>query len=244
MADDKQTPPAKKVVKRVVKKAATAPTSGAEPQLRYGRPVTTTSRPKAKAAAPVKPAKSARPRINVAGKVKGAQKAVTSRGSKAASGAVGAVRSTAQRFGEAVSDGFYRVRTWRIPHWEPLPAAIFTGMFVGLVSVGLGLASKALFNELRGVSAGGGRWGSLTFVVVAFIAFVLGELLLSGFGLAQARLMSFLGVVLTIVAMLGLFLGLADTVWALLIVPGVAALAYVIAHWLLQIAENTPDATD
>lgn len=80
--------------------------------------------------------------------------------------------------------------------------------------------------------------------MVAFIAFVLGELLLSAFGVAQARLMSFLGVVLTIVAMLVLFLGLADTVWAIVIVPSVAVISYVIAHWLLQIAENTPAETD
>ena len=79
---------------------------------------------------------------------------------------------------------------------------------------------------------------------MAFVAFVLGELLLSGFGIAQARLTSFLGVVLTIVAMLGLFLGLADTVWAALIVPVVAVISYVLAHWLLQIAENTPAQTD
>jgi hypothetical protein len=244
MADDSK--PAKKVVKRVVKKAVGTPApKSEEPQVRYGRPVTTAPRPKAKvAAAPTKASKQARPKIGVANKVKGAQKAVTSKGSNAASGVAGAVRSASSRAADAVSDAFFSLRTWRMPHWSPLPASIFTGVVVGLISVGLGLASKSLFNELRGVSAGGGRWGSLTFVVVAFVAFVLGELLLSGFGIAQARLTSFLGVVLTIVAMLGLFLGLADTVWAALIVPVVAVISYALAHWLLQIAENTPAQTD
>lgn len=243
MADDSK--PAKKVVKRVVKKAVVAPApTSEEPQVRYGRPVTTAPRPKAKVdAAPTK-SKPARPKIDVATKVKGAQKAVTSKGSSAVSGVAGGVRSASSRLGDSISDSFYRLRTWRMPHWSPLPAAVFTGVVVGLISVGLALASKALFNELRGVSAGGGRWGSLTFVVVAFIAFVLGELLLSGFGVAQARLTSFLGVVLTIVAMLGLFLGLADTIWAALIVPVVAVISYVLAHWLLQIAENSPAEAD
>ena len=250
MADDNPPTP-KKVVKRVVKKAVATPTpKQPAPQVRYGRPVTTAARPKAKAAAPTKSAskparpKIARPKIAVASKVKGAQKAVTTRGSSAASGAAGAVKSAAGRVGSAVGNGFRAVRAWRVPQWSPLPASVFTGAVVGLISVGLGLASKSLFNELRGVSGGGGRWGSLTFVVVAFIAFVLGELLLSAFGVAQARLTSFLGVVLTIVAMLGLFLGLSDTAWALLVVPAVAAASYVLASRLLELAESNATDTD
>ncbi len=252
MADDQSSPrkrgadgaPApKKVVKRVVKKAVATPATNQAPsKVRYGRAVSTTTRPKAKAAAtPTKtPRKPVRPKFNVATKVRGAQEAVTSRGSSAASGAAAGIRSASTRVGETVSDTFFRVRSWRIPHWNPVPSSIFTGAVVGLIAVALGLASKSLFNELRGVSAGGGRWGSLTFVVVAFIAFVLGELLLSGFGVAQARLTSFLGVVLTIVAMLGLFLGLADTVWGLVLVPVVAVISYVLAYWLLDLAENSP----
>lgn len=249
MADDQS--PAKKVVKRVVKKAVATPAQPkkAAPQVRYGRQVTTTTSPKAKAAAPatkksVKTTKAPRPKVAVASKVRGAQKAVTSRGSSAASGVAGAVRSGSTRVGETVSDRFFALRTWRMPHWDPMAAAIFTGAVVGLIGVGSGLLSKIIFNELRGVSSGGGRWGSLTFVVVAFIAFVLGELLLTGFGVAQARLTSFLGVVLTIVAMLGLFLGLADTAWGLVIVPTVAVVSYMLASWLLDLAETNAVDTD
>jgi hypothetical protein len=243
---DEQTP-AKKVVKRVVKKGVAKPApKDSAPQVRYGRAVATAPRPKAKAGtAPSKPAsKAPRPKIAVASKVKGAQKAVTSKSSSAASGAAGAIKSGAGRVRDAIDDSFFRVRTWRMPHWSPIPASVFTGAVVGIIAVALGLASKSLFNELRGVSAGGGRWGSLTFVVVAFIAFVLGELLLSGFGVTQARLTSFLGVVLTIVAMLGLFLGLADTVWGLLIVPLVAVISYVLAKWLLDLAETSSEEVD
>ena len=93
---------------------------------------------------------------------------------------------------------------------------------------------------MRGVSSGGGRWGSLTFVVVTFVAFALGELLLTAFGSSQARLTSFLGAVLTIVAILGLFLGLADTQWALIIVPTLGAISYAIANGLLNLAEDSP----
>ncbi|MEO6606470.1 MAG: hypothetical protein ABIN55_12765 [Aeromicrobium sp.] len=255
MADDRT--PAKKVVKRVVKKSVATPAKpttlakpkdeDAAPQLRYGRQVTTAPKAGATASATktvAKPSRAPRPKIAVASKVKGAQKAVTSRGSSAASGVAGAVRSGSARVGETISDRFFALHTWRMPHWDPMAASIFTGAVVGLVAVGFGLLSKIVFNDLRGVSSGGGRWGSLTFVVVAFIAFVLGELLLTGFGVAQARLTSFLGVVLTIVAMLGLFLGLADTVWGLVIVPAVAVVSYVLSRWLLDLAETNAVESD
>ncbi len=242
MADDKK--PAKKVVKRVVKKAVTTPDNkAAAPQVRYGRPVTTAPRPKAQPAPTKTKVKAPRPKIAVASKVKGAKQAVTGRGADAAYAVGDAFRSASSRVGSASGNGFRAVRAWRMPHWEPVPASVFTGIAVGLISVGLALASKSIFNELRGVSSGGGRWGSLTFVVVAFIAFVAGELLLSGFGVSQARLKSFLGVVLTIVAMLGLFLGLADTIWALLIVPTVAVISYLMANWLLELAETASAET-
>lgn len=246
--------PAKKVVKRVVKKTVARPpaTGSPEPRVRYGRPVTgTVSRPKAKAAAPpvrsdspttkvIKVAKRPkRPQVRIGGKVKGAGRAVTSRGSSAASGVFGAARSGTRSLGSRVSRGGRAVRSWRIPHWDPLPASIFTGAVCGLLAIGLGLGALAMFTHLRGVASGGGRWGSLTFVVVAFIAFVVGELLLSAFGSTQARLTSFLGVVLTIVAILGLFLGVADSVWALALVPLLGAAAYAISYVLLNLAEGS-----
>ena len=249
MADDSKRP-AKKVVKRVIKKPVATPASKqSAPQVRYGRQVSTTTSSKAKVAAPsvkksAKTSKAPRPKVAVETLVKSAQKAVTSRGSSAASGVAGAVTSISTRVGEAISDRFFALRTWRMPHWDPMAAAIFTGAVVGLISVGLGLLSKVIFNELRGVSSGGGSWGSLTFVVVAFVAFAIGELLLTGFGVTQARLTSFLGVVLTIVAMLGLFLGLADTVWGLVLVPAVAVVSYMLARWLLDLAETSAVDTD
>lgn len=231
MADEKR--PAKKVVKRVVKKTVVRPSSS-EPSakpFRYGRPVSTQTA-KAKPAARPKPASSAR--IGAAGK------AISSGGSRAASGVGGAARSASRATGSFVAGRFRALRDWRIPHLHPRVGAGITGLIVGLVAVGLGLAALAVFSEVRGVASGGGRWGSLTFVVVTFVAFVLGELLLSAFGSTQARLTSFLGVVLTIIAILGLFLELADSIWALILVPALGAVAYVVANWLLDLAEGSP----
>ena len=250
MADEQR--PAKKVVKRVVKKTVARPAavSEPEPQVRYGRAVTgTTPRPKAKAAAP-KPAnaKSAkrpsRPRPDLGGKVRSARTAISTRGSDIAWDVTDAARSATRSVGSRFARVGRAVRDWRIPHWNPLPASIFTGAVVGLVAVGLGRAALAMFERTRGVSSGGGNWGSLTFVVVTFIAFVVGELLLSAFGAAQARLTSFLGIVLAITALLGLFLGLAETSWVLLLVPVLGAVTYAIAYGLLNIAESSSAPTD
>jgi hypothetical protein len=239
MADEQR--PTKKVVRRVVKKTVARPASAPEPEtrMRYGRPVTgTTARPKAKAASVKTAKRPSRPAFGLGGKIKGTQKAISSRGSSAATGFADGARSVTRGVGSKIANGGRAIRDWRIPHWDPLPASIFTGAIAGLVAVGLGLVALAVFSQVRGVSSGGGRWGSLTFVVVTFIAFVVGELLLSAFGSTQARLTSFLGVVLALTAILGLFLGLADTRWALVLVPVLGAITYAVSYGLLTIAES------
>lgn len=231
--------PAKKVVKRVVKKTVVRP-HPAEPTktIRYGRPArpaakakTASSRPKASASTPA--------RVTVARKLGAAGKGLSSRGNSATSAVGRATGAAARATSRFTTDRFHALRSWRIPHLNPFLASAITGTVVGLVAVGLGLGANAAFAELRGVATGGGRWGSLTFVVVTFVAFVLGELLLSAFGCAQARLTSFLGVVLTIVGILGLFLEASHTVWAFAIVPLLGAVTYLLAHWLMEVAENT-----
>lgn len=140
-----------------------------------------------------------------------------------------------------VSDAFWyvidTVRMWRLPRIDPVPASLITGVVVGLLAVGLGVGALHLFTWLRGVASGGGTWGSLTFVVVGFIAFLVGELLLQGFGVQSPRLTSFLGVAITIVLMLAVFLEESDTRMAFLVVPAVAASAYTFGHWLMAAAE-------
>lgn len=262
---EEQTP--KKVVKRVVKRAAPP----RPPAMRYGRPVTggsdaspigspaptstrvaardepaseppttpagpTLRRPGTKRPAIKRPTVSA-PKVDLAPAI-GALRTRTA-------GAASAVGSRATRYGHATGDFAARrwdaLRAWRIPRLEPVPAALLTGALVGLVSVGLGLAALALFTQVRGVASGGGTWGSLTFVVVTFIAFALGELLLTAFGTPMPRLTSFLGVVLVIMTILGLFLGVADSRFGIVLVPLLGAVAFTASHWLLALAESSPD---
>ena len=240
MVDEQR--PAKKVVKRVVKKTVTRPISPpAEKPVRYGRPVARSSaKPQAKVASRpgAKPAGSTktRPRVNVSA----AGKALTSRGAGVASGVAGAVGAAGRSTGGFIADRFRALIAWRIPHIDARLASLITGLVVGLTSVGLGLIALRIFNDVRGVASGGKQWGSLTFVVVTFIAIILGDLLLTAFGTARAGLISFLGVVLAIVAILALFLDMADDNRALVLVPLLAAVTYFASHWLITVAESSP----
>jgi hypothetical protein len=238
---DEQQPP-KKVVKRVVKKTVIRPSSPpATKRIRYGRPATSSSaKPQAKVASRpgARPAGSTKTRPRV--KVGAAGKALSSRGANVASGVAGAVGSAGRTTGSFVADRFRALIAWRVPHIDPRLASLITGLLVGLVSVGLGLVALAIFNDVRGVASGGKQWGSLTFVVVTFIAMILGDLLLTAFGTARAGLISFLGVVLTIVAILGLFLDMADDNRALVLVPALGAVTYLASQWLISVAESSP----
>jgi|GEM_PF-5699618 len=250
---DEQTP--KRVVKRVVKKPASS-SSAPQPTVRYGRPVvpprtTPAAKPTvARAAKKKRPGKPAPPVDTDPGTTlldeqpvaqprveKPARRAARERLGDAGAGIAGGFG----RVRDAVAAAFWwivdGVRSWRLPRWDAVPASLATGVITGLVSVLLGLGALQLFTWLRGVASGGGTWGSLTFVVVGFMAFVVGELLLSGFRVPSPRLTSFLGVVITIVAILGLFLDESDTRMALLVVPAVAATAFTLAHWLMSAAE-------
>ncbi|MGA8852506.1 MAG: hypothetical protein WB508_12415 [Aeromicrobium sp.] len=257
MADD-QTP--KKVVKRVVKRpiAPTTPAAGG-PTMRYGRPADspatkvaardqpaaappspggpiTTVKSKGKGLPAIKRPSISAPNINV----KPALDSIRSRTSSAAT----AIGSRAGRAGRATSDftahRWAAVRAWRIPQLEPTRATVITGLLVGLICVGLGVAALALFTEVRGVANGGPLWGTLTFVIVSIVAFALGERLLGAFGTAAPRVTSFLAVMLTLITILSVFLGLADSRFGLVLVPVLTAAAFWVAHRLLAMAESSP----
>ena len=118
-------------------------------------------------------------------------------------------------------------------------AALISGLFVGLVAVFLGWASAELFTATRGTSSGGG-WGALALVVVAFVAFFLGELLLDGFGVEQPRLTSFLGVVLVFVVILIAFLEPAQSQAAWILLPALGAVMFAAAERLVTFAVSHP----
>ncbi len=182
------------------------------------------------------PKKVSVPRIDVGPMLASVRSRTSGAAASIGSGAGRARRGT----GTFTAARWGAVRGWRIPHLAPVRATILTGLLVGLVSVGLGVGALRLFTEVRGVANGGPLWGSLAFVVVTIVGFALGERLLTGFGTALPSLTSFLGVMLTLITILSVFLGLADSRFGIAIVPVVAAAAFWASHWLLRLAESSP----
>lgn len=270
--------PAKRVVKRVVKKTvvrpgATGPSQQppTAPTMRYGRPVATASKgttrattpvvPTAKATAQPKPAglrpsiglpkigaprtgapktKGQAPSVDVRAKVAGARELAGRAWWATADGVTDGAHAT----GTFVAARARTVAAWRLPHLSPYLASAVTGAAVGIVSVVLALISLAIFRSVRGVSAGGGLWGGITFTAVTIVAVLLGEALLRGFGTTSARLVSFLAVILTIIAMLGLFLDLVDGVAGLVLVPLLLIAGHALSRWLIDLAESAPAEAD
>ncbi|MFL6088626.1 MAG: hypothetical protein ACJ71Z_00615 [Aeromicrobium sp.] len=148
--------------------------------------------------------------------------------------------------GDAVSDAVTAVRhrivdAWewlislRLPHLSPPKGAAITGVLVGVMCVAMGWGFYELFSRLLGTQAGGG-WGFLAFVFLSFVAFIVGELLLSGFGVPHARVVSILSVLLVLLIVLVFFIKLAAGVWAWLLIPTLFALALVASNAIIDVA--------
>ncbi len=225
--------PTKKVVKRVVKKKVVR--KPPEQTVRFGRPATKSTQSR-----PQKPSLP-RPQTQRPQKVK--QSGKKTRG--AVTGGSTRVGQMTKNLGvggwKKISTGSRRAASWRLPRLPQILAAAITGLLVGCLSIGLVALFAQLFSSFRGTSSGGGRWGSLAIVVVAVLSFAAGQLILRALHVRQPQLTSLLAICLTIMAILAFFLGVIDSVWALLIMPPLGAAAYAISHKLIWLADAAAD---
>jgi len=116
-----------------------------------------------------------------------------------------------------------------LPRLGPVPAALVTGLLVGMITVGLVWASQRLCEVLRGTSSCGNA-GFLLLLAVLVVAGLLGGALLRAFAVEDGGSTSFLAMGLVAVV---LMLVLSDQLfawWMVLVVPAVAMLAYVVAQ--------------
>lgn len=140
-----------------------------------------------------------------------------------------------------ILDGWDWLISLRLPHLSPLKGSAVTGVLVGLMCVAIGWGFYELFSATLGTQAGGG-WGFLAFVFLSFVAFFVGELLLSGFGVPHARVVSILSVLLVLLMVLIFFINLAAGVWAWLLIPTLFALGFMASTAVMNVAtkeENT-----
>jgi hypothetical protein len=139
--------------------------------------------------------------------------------------------------GDRIADGWHWLTGLRLPHISPLRGSAITGVLVGLLSVLFGWGFYLLFSATRGTSAGGG-WGFLAIVFTAFVAFIAGELLLSGFGVPLARVISILSILLALLIVLVFFVKLVAGLWAWLIIPVVTSAAFIASNAVMRVASQ------
>ena len=235
MVDERR--PTKKVVKRVVKKTVV---------VRPARPGSTTtvkqatppagSTPLAK----LKAKASSRPTIRIPTPPRRPGAGLASRARLAGSRVSERASDVTYATTTAVRQGLRRVRDARLPHLPPLRAAAITGVVVGLLAVTLGYLSYELFSATRGTSAGGG-WGALVLVVVAFVVFAVGELMLGAFGVDHGRFISSMSVMLVLVLVLTFFLELAAGPIAWILFPVLGVIAFMASCRVMMIAADEPN---
>jgi hypothetical protein len=129
----------------------------------------------------------------------------------------------------------------RLPHLSPLRGSAIAGLLVGVVSVAIGWGFYNLFSATLGTQAGG-RWGFVAFVFLSFVAFVIGELLVAGFGVPHAGVVSMLSVLIVLLLILVFFIDLAAGVWAWLLIPMLAALAFAASSALMEAISREENA--
>ena len=132
------------------------------------------------------------------------------------------------------------VQDLRLPLLSPLRAAAITGLVVGLLAVALGYLSYELFTATRGTTAGGG-WGALVLVVVAFVSFAVGEILLGGFGVASGRFISAMSIMLVLVLVLTFFLNLAAGRGAWILIPALGVVTFMVSCRVALFAADQPN---
>ncbi len=152
-------------------------------------------------------------------------------------------RSGAGVVGAGVRAGGRTVLGLRLPHWPGLRGVLATAVVTGVVVVGLGAATLALFDLVFGVKSGG-AWGVLAFAVISVVAFGMSRTLLRWFGHPAATVVAGLATLVGVVLLLVLLPTDAQSLWSLLIVPAVAVAAHLAGQLGVAIAaeeDRTPD---
>lgn len=119
-------------------------------------------------------------------------------------------------------------------------AAALTGLVVGAAGASATMATMVGCEAVRGVSTCGGAPGFFILVAILVLMILLGAGLLKALGVHDSASTSFLAVgVVTVVAMLTL-LEVIFSAWMFVVIPVLAALSYLLAHWVTTRFEDEP----
>lgn len=239
-----EQPPQKRVVKKVVKRPTARPGTPAATSVG----TSTKPRPAAKAASAAKRA-GVTARRPVAQPARPPRPSLASRLAPVRSGATSGVKRVGGTIGSGAGNlrdiaiiRTEQVRGWRIPHLAPTRGAALTGLLAGLLTTLLGWLAMLGFSAVRGVSTGGGFWGSITVAVLVAVVAFLASRLLRAMAVDHAGTIVLFGLAMSVVVVLALFLSPVSGPWAWLILPTTATLTFVVAERLVALAERPTDA--
>lgn len=112
-----------------------------------------------------------------------------------------------------------------------IPAAIITGLLVGVITVGLTWGSLRLCELVKGTSSCGNP-GFLLLVAIMVAMTLLGSLLLRVWGVPDPGSTSFLAVGLLAVLTLLFLVDVLFNWWMILVVPLFAVITFALSHWV------------
>jgi hypothetical protein len=113
-----------------------------------------------------------------------------------------------------------------------LPAAVATGVAVGVLAVLLAWLAGVGCEAVRGTSSCGGGPGFLILLLVLVALALAGSWLLDRFGVPEAGSTSLLAVGIMAVLVMVFLLGSLDTWWAAVAVPVTAVVGYAVSWWV------------
>jgi drug/metabolite transporter (DMT)-like permease len=125
---------------------------------------------------------------------------------------------------EAADEGRYDA-----PPLPPLLILAVVGLLCGFAMVALVWLSERGCDRVRD-TPNCGALGFPLLVLTVIITIVLGALALSRLGMPQPRLVAFLGVMFMLLIVVGLLSGQLFSTWALLVVPVLTAITFLVAH--------------
>jgi len=118
-----------------------------------------------------------------------------------------------------------------LPAIGALPAAVVTGLLVGIITVGLTWASLQLCTLVKDAPSCGSP-GIFLLLVVFIVMVYLGAAVLRAFRVRDPGSTSFLGMGLLAVVVMVFLLGSLEEWWTIIVIPVVGALTYALSQWV------------
>jgi drug/metabolite transporter (DMT)-like permease len=115
------------------------------------------------------------------------------------------------------------------PPLPPLLIIAVVGLLCGFVTVALVWLSERGCDRVRD-TPNCGALGLPLLVLIVIVTIVLGALALSRLAMPQPRLVAFLGVMFMLLIVVGLLSGQLFSTWALLVVPVLTAITFLVAY--------------